>query len=263
VTSEPTAPVADLRLVEAALRDAGIRQALREVIRDFVHRDLLGPWAESDLFGRNGDSFDIDFLAWLAAGISSSRYATRRMGRAPRLPDSRALLLHAVRKTEISGLFLEFGVYSGATINVIAAERSDWRIFGFDSFEGLPENWRPGFEKGAFKTDTLPHVAPNVELIVGCFDRTLPTFLDRFPGEPVAFVHVDCDLYSSTQCIFSQIGDRIKPGTVILFDEYFNYPGWELHEFKAFQEFIAHTGLAYRYIGVVSSHQQVAVEIIG
>jgi hypothetical protein len=57
--------------------------------------------------------------------------------------------------------------------------------------------------------------------------------------------------------------NRIRNGTVILFDEYFNYPGWELHEFKAFQEFIAHTGLSYRYIGVVPSHQQVAVKIIG
>ena len=99
--------------------------------------------------------------------------------------------------------------------------------------------------------------------MVGWFDRTLPTFLDRFPDKPVAFLHVDCDLYSSTQTIFAQLKSRIVPGTVIVFDEYFNYPGWEGHEYQAFAEFIQHTRLHYKYLGLVPNHQQVCVKIRG
>jgi len=48
---------------------------------------------------------------------------------------------------------------------------------------------------------------------------------------------------------------------VIVFDEYFNYPGWRQHEYKAFQEFIANTGLKYRYIGFSAEKGHVAVQI--
>ncbi len=56
-------------------------------------------------------------------------------------------------------------------------------------------------------------------------------------------------------------GPRIRKGTVLVFDEYLNYPGWREHEFRAFQEFVAETGRAYEYLSVVPSHQQVAVII--
>jgi hypothetical protein len=76
---------------------------------------------------------------------------------------------------------------------------------------------------------------------------------------PIAFMHVDCDLYSSTKTIFEFLGDAIGPGTVILFDEYFNYPNWEQHEYKAFQEFSEKCGVKYRYLAF--ARQQVAVLI--
>jgi hypothetical protein len=49
------------------------------------------------------------------------------------------------------------------------------------------------------------------------------------------------------------------PGTVILFDEYFNFPNWEQHEYKAFQEFVASHGVTYTYLGF--ARQQVAVRV--
>lgn len=152
-------------------------------------------------------------------------------------------------------------MFSGRSINRIAANRPT-SVYGFDSFEGLPEDWREGYSKGAFAKDALPEVSANVELVVGWFDRTLPHFLDTHSG-PVSFLHVDCDLYSSTQTVFTQLRDRIVPGTIILFDEYFNYPGWEMHEFKAFQEFVSSTGLQYEYIGLTPHHQKVAVRVVG
>ena len=71
-------------------------------------------------------------------------------------------------------LWLEFGVASGKTINYISKFTNN-KVYGFDSFEGLPENWRDGFGKGAFsRNGNLPEVNANVELIKGWFDNTLP-----------------------------------------------------------------------------------------
>jgi hypothetical protein len=101
-----------------------------------------------------------------------------------------------------SGLFCEFGVYQGSSINYIA-ERINTRIYGFDSFQGLPEHWRDGFSKGAFGLDAqqLPRCAANVELVVGTFRDTLPKFATDHPDN-VSFLHIDCDLYSSARTIF-------------------------------------------------------------
>jgi hypothetical protein len=131
---------------------------------------------------------------------------------------------------------------------------------GFDSFEGLPEAWG-GFSLGAAAFNVkgkLPKVPGNVRLYPGWFENSLPPWLTENPG-PVAFMHVDCDLYSSTKTIFNLLGDRLQPGTIILFDEYFNYPNWRKHEFKAFQELVAARGIEYEYLGY--ARQQVTVRI--
>ena len=207
-----------------------------------------------------GRIFDIDQVQGLAAALSSAEYAQAHMGDVPRFADKDALLRHAVSLAPAEGLVLEFGVFSGHTINLMADTLPGRPIHGFDSFEGLPEGWRPGFGPGAFALPGPPEVRPGVELVVGWFDRTLPGFLDRNPG-PAALVHVDCDLYSSTQTVLAQLRDRIGAGTILVFDEYFNYPGWQQHEFRAFREFTA-CGRAYEYVGLVPSDQQVAVRML-
>ena len=155
-------------------------------------------------------------------------------------------------------LFLEFGVFEGSTINFCSSLIHKAKFYGFDSFEGLPETsgvWL----KGEFDVkEKLPKVNKNVSLIKGYFNETLPKFLEEHK-EKAAFIHIDCDLYSSTKAIFDNIYDRIVPNTVIQFDEYYNYPGWRNHEFKAFQEFCKKYNVEYEYIGI--SHMQVAVVI--
>jgi hypothetical protein len=169
------------------------------------------------------------------------------------------LLSYALSNVTIPGIFCEFGVASGNTINHIARVARERQIHGFDGFVGLPEDWRDGFPSGTF-AGKIPAVEPNVKLHVGLFSETLPKFVSALQ-EDVAFLHVDCDLYSSTKDIFENLGDRVKSGTVIVFDEYMNYPGWKYHEWKAFHEFISSSKLKYQYIGLVPSHQQVAVVI--
>lgn len=64
------------------------------------------------------------------------------------------------------GLFIECGVYAGESIRKIAAA-TPCTVYGFDSFEGLPERWdRPdmAFDKGTFSLNkALPEVPLNVE----------------------------------------------------------------------------------------------------
>lgn len=158
------------------------------------------------------------------------------------------------------GLFLEFGVYKGDSINRLAALRPDVHWYGFDSFEGLPEAWTLGSRKGAFDIGgTLPPVRDNVVLTKGFFAETLPRFVAQHRNEKVAFLHIDCDLYSATKTIFDHLGDMLQQGCIIVFDEYFNYPDWENGEYKAFVEYIAKTGRSFEYIAYVRTGGQVAV----
>lgn len=210
-------------------------------------------------FDVSAGSINIDRLSNLAAGVSSSNYAAAKLYNAEQFKTNFDLIDFACKQVKIDGLNLEFGVFSGATVNQISKNCSGI-VHGFDSFEGLPETWRPGFEKGTFAVNELPKVNDNVNLVVGWFNKTLPAFLASNNGN-IALLHIDCDLYSSTKTIFDDLKDRIVSGTIIIFDEYFNYPGWEVGEFKAFGEFVAEKNVAYRYIGYVPSHQQVAVVI--
>ena len=153
-----------------------------------------------------------------------------------------------INEIEIDGLFLEFGVFNGKSINIMSNILKNKVFYGFDSFEGLPEYWIPGFDKGKFNLEgNLPKVNKNVSLIKGWFNETLPDFC-KDHKENIAFLHIDCDLYSSTKTIFDNLKDRIKPGTIITFDEYFGYYNWKNHEFKAFQEFVNENNIKYKYL---------------
>jgi hypothetical protein len=176
------------------------------------------------------------------------------------LDSQRELIDYSIKAVAVDGHYLEFGVFTGGTIRYIARRIGRRTIHGFDSFEGLPEAWS-GFSLGGKSFDVkgrLPRVPANVTLHRGYFDSSLPQWLNDNPG-PVAFIHVDCDLYSSTKTILELLAPRLANGTVILFDEYFNYPGWEQHEFKAFREFVDARGVKYSYLAF--ARQQVAVRI--
>ncbi len=197
----------------------------------------------------------------LHAKKEAVEYIIANMPEAMVLADRDELMKFSFGQAPNEGLVVEFGVANGASLRHLAG-LTPRQVHGFDSFGGLPEDWRGTREKtGAFtQRGRLPKVPANATLHPGWFNETLPGFIAANPG-PAAFIHVDCDIYSSTVTIFSELRERIGPGTVILFDEYFNYPGWRAHEYKAFQEFIASTGLSYKYIGVSAEKGHVAVVI--
>ena len=113
---------------------------------------------------------------------------------------------------------------------------------------------------GHFKVQDLPSVRKNVHLIKGWFDQTLPRFLAEHP-EQAAYLHIDSDLYSSAKTVLDLFTPRIRTGTIIVFDEFFNYPGWQQGEYKAFQEFLSATGAQFENVGYSVSDEPVAVMI--
>ena len=204
-------------------------------------------------------SKDLDFASQVKARERSAAYAMQHMQDAERFTDRYSLLRYAVGQVRSDGLYCEFGVYKAESINVVAAAAPDKIVYGFDSFEGLPEIWRPGFRSGSFAAQSrgLPRVRGNVRLVRGWFSESLPGFLQEHPG-PIAFMHVDCDLYSSTRTVLDALDSRMRAGAVVVFDEYFNYPGWEDHEYRAFQECVSRSGVGYQYHAYNRVDEQVA-----
>ena len=159
------------------------------------------------------------------------------------------------------GLWLEFGVYQGRDIRKIGSF-APGEVYGFDSFQGLPEDWTHFQKKGRFDVGGKPpvDVPDNVHFVKGWFEETLPRFKQEHLG-PIAFLHIDSDLYSSAKFVLSSLGDRLVKDSVILFDDFLNYPGWRQGESKAFFEFTNDHSREFEFIGFASSHHSVAVRL--
>lgn len=199
----------------------------------------------------------------------SIEFVEKYLSKAKKLQSDAQVIKAGSEAVTLKGMFLEMGVCTGKTINFIAALNSREKIYGFDSFEGLPEEWirkDAFFKKGTFaykKNVSIPPVLHNVYLYKGWFKDTLPKFKEEILGtKPIAFLHIDCGLYSSTKDVFNNLKDNIIPGTIIVFDEFYNYPGSDLHEWKAFNEFLEEKQLGIEYLAYNENHEQVAVKII-
>lgn len=145
---------------------------------------------------------------------------------------------------------LEFGVYKGTTITYIKNGFGDgYQYYGFDSFEGLPEDWvGTTLKKGAFDTGGVIPDIEGIKFFKGWFEDTIPEYLKE--ADTFALLHVDCDLYSSTKTIFDNLHPYIKSGTLIAFDEWcYNFdPNFNDHEQKAFLEYVEEYDIKYEFI---------------
>jgi hypothetical protein len=203
----------------------------------------------------------------IESNSSTLAYVNEHMHKAQIFESDAAILKFGIESAlNREGFYFEFGVCSGRTINFIAALNPMRVIYGFDSFEGVPEDWKPEIPKGTFGLKQDIKLAPllsNIRLEIGYFNETLPVFVNKHfkDSTMINFIHIECDIYSSTQTVLSHLGPYIKPGTIIHFDEYFNYQDWEKHEHKAFQELIAEYNLKYEYIAYNKMHEQVTVMI--
>lgn len=170
-----------------------------------------------------------------------------------------------------TGLVLEFGTATGRTLNQFAYWLPNKTIHGFDSWQGLPEKFND-LPAGHFAQE-LPKVLPNCELVQGWFGTRPPQDQSNIAEnmalafatttqESIALLHLDADLYSSTKTVLSAFAKHIVPGTVILFNEYWNHPTWKKHEYRAWQDHCKMHSIKYEYIGYASDHQEVAIRVI-
>jgi len=201
---------------------------------------------------------------------SGADYILFNMPNAVLFRGPKELMNHSINLAHNSGNYCEFGVLTGTSIKFIENLRikkgitEQILVHGFDSFEGLQEDWAGSFgmTKGYFNVSgKLPRVSRRIKLYKGFFADTLPSFLDDNP-EPIAFMHLDADTYESTKYVLSQVISRIRIGTIIIFDEYIGYPGWKNGEFLAFQEIVNEYGIKYKYLGVSTGAVSIVIEEI-
>ena len=176
----------------------------------------------------------------------------------------RYCLRRAIKNDLPDGLYIELGVAGGAGCRLFgnALARVGKTLTGFDSFEGLEEDWtgiQTGRAAGAFtQGGELPGVPGNVTLVKGWVQDTLPPYLKDTGKAPFSFIHMDMDTYAPTRYSLEVIRPRLTEGSIILFDELYGYPGWRHHEFKALNEVLELD--SYRYISF--STENVGIEML-
>ena len=190
---------------------------------------------------------------------------TARSDELPRFLAFKRISLDKVRsEIRIAGDFAEFGVWKGRCARwILEFLPEDSKLHLFDSFEGLPEHWVGHFSKGHFavyKQRSPRFDDPRVRVVKGWFSESLPGYFDG--GKPLAFMHMDADLYSSTMDVFRNTNDVIVPGTVILFDEYVlpNKGQTSEDEHRALMDYCAEYRRQFVYLWR-TQHSQVAIRI--
>lgn len=153
---------------------------------------------------------------------------------------------------------LEFGVYTGSSINLLS--EFCHKIYGFDSFQGLRDDWSgTTFKSGSLNLNKkLPNVRQNVTLVQGWVEQTLENFL-REHNPVINFCHIDLDIYTSSAFVLKKIKPFMGERAIILFDELYNYPGWECGEHKALKEVFNEK--EYDFIAFSTTGSQAAIQL--
>ena len=155
--------------------------------------------------------------------------------------------------------YIEFGVSAGNSIKWwtehIGHQKA--RFFGFDTFEGLPENWGT-YRKGDMNSQIPQIVDERIIFIKGLFQETLPIFLkNQYDCTYRKVIHLDADLFSSTLFVLTSMAPFFKSGDILFFDE-FNVPN---HEFLAFKIFTETYYTKIKLLGAVNNFSQAAFMI--
>ncbi len=207
------------------------------------------------------DKLNVYKHLWEKAVIESASYIEPKLNEVMLFKNRKQIWDFTLSKVDTNGFFLEFGVFQGNSINYFSAKLPNQTFYGFDSFEGLAEDWIGHHAaQGTFNLNgRLPKVNSNIQLVKGWFEDSIPNFFNKNKGS-ISFIHVDGDTYDAAKIIFDLLGNRIRKGTIILFDEYIGYPNWKNGEYLAWKEFIEKNNLSYRYLAF--SNEQAVVQVL-
>ncbi len=162
--------------------------------------------------------------------------------------------------------YLEFGVRYGDSLFKWSSLNThpESRFIGFDSFEGIPEDWvsvTGESKKGAMSVGGVVPATndPRIRFVKGWFNETLRPFLKDFTPHSRLIIHNDGDLFSSTLYTLATLDPIFRPGTILIFDEFAN----PLHEWRAFQDYTSAFGRKCKALGAAGDYYtQVAMEIV-
>jgi hypothetical protein len=178
-----------------------------------------------------------------------------------RLPDRPELYAYLAAQVTEPATYLEFGVFRGTSMAMWAGhlKSPQSQFAGFDSFEGLPENWGYFTAKQRFdvKGQMPKFDDARIQLVKGWFEQTVPAFLARFQPQSSLVVHLDADLYSSTIFVLRQLRPHLREGSLLIFDEFFDRE----HEMKAFSEFLADEAVQIECVAATRALTQVAFRV--
>jgi len=217
-----------------------------------------GSYIPMSMFGRIDSALNYAYTGrWMKEHWYSPKYLLKRRR------DLIARVVSLIGDAEV--LYMEFGVYRGESIRQWSQllKNSTSRLHGFDSFEGLPEEWDDhsaiALRKGHFSTQgKIPEIPDSrVRFFKGWFEDTLSTY--EFIESPTLVIFLDADLYSSTSYVLKTLRPHIKVGTIVYFDEF-----WDpLHEMKAFEEFLEETRMRFELLAATHGLNNVAFRRIG
>jgi O-methyltransferase len=200
----------------------------------------------------------------LNKNVAFERFAAATFIREQQVPD-RLAMYEAVNRAISGGGpidYFEFGVAEGESITSWAAINSNpmSRFFGFDSFEGLPEDWTKDSGAGAFSTGgRVPVVHDDrVTFVKGLFQASLRTFLMTFAPINPMIVHVDADLYSSTLFVLATMDELMLPGSAVMFDEFYSLR----NEFDAWCDYARAYYRRAAGLAFTPRHIQVALKLL-
>ena len=223
-------------------------------------------------FIEKNDPSPLDHLKANAAKESYELFK-EKMGNAmifPYRPDMREFVIREAKAIQPSKLlcdeplFLEFGVAGATSTNHFAKllSNTNEKIYGFDAFLGLQEDWvgmLRGRTAGAYSYyGDLPKVLNNVELVVGWLQDTLSDFLNSKQEQKIVFAHFDMDTYLPGKFGLEMIKPYLVCGSIILFDDFYGFPGWKNSDFKSLNE-IFNTD---EYEFIAFSHTAAAIRIL-
>ena len=181
----------------------------------------------------------VGLLDWINRNALVRQWIAEQRGRIPTFEHLHDFYRHV--HNEVCGGtaidFLEFGVCAGRSIKFWSEmnRHPQSRFIGFDSFEGLPENWTRNYPKGTLSTGgCVPQIGDErVSFVKGWFQDTLRGFLNEFAPRSRLVVHSDSDLYSSTLFTLASLDMLLVPGGVVILDDF----SMATHVFRAFADY--------------------------
>ena len=168
-------------------------------------------------------------------------------------------ILEALKNDKEKNLFyLEFGVYKGHSINNFSKYLNV--IYGFDSFNGLNEDWAGNIDhpKSTFSLNKIPRFNKNVKIINGLIQNTLEKFVLKHKPK-INFIHIDTDTYETGKYILKTLKPFLVKNCIIIFDELHNFTGWDSGEYKALTETFKED--EYKFIAFAHNSQKAVIKI--